>query len=86
MNIKLKLVGIQKMERMIGGNEILLQVEGSTFGDLVNHLQKTYGEPIMECLHCQILRNGKEWIKTDNFTYPLQDGDHVTFLQMMGGG
>jgi len=86
MNIRLKLAGIQEMEQLIGGREIVLQVEGSTFGDLLSHLQKTYGRPVMKCLHCQILRNGKEWIRRDNLTHPLQDGDHVTFLQMMGGG
>ena len=86
MKIKVKLVGFPEVEHLVGGREIDLQVEGRTFGDLLLHLQKTYGEPVVKNLRQQILRNGKEWIKRDEMDYSLQDGDQLTFLQMMGGG
>ena len=86
MKIKVKLVGFSELEHVIGGKEIDLQVEGNTFGDLLQHLKKHYGELVMKKLRSQTLRNGREWIRMDNLTYPLQDGDRLTFLQMMGGG
>jgi len=86
MRIRIKLVGFPEVERAVGGKEIDLQMWGRTFGDLLQHLKKTYGELTMNKLHGQILRNGKEWIQRENLTYSLEDGDQVTFLQMMGGG
>jgi len=86
MRIRVKLVGFSEVERVIGGKEIDLHVEGSTFGDLLVYLQKTYGAAVLKNLRQQILRNGEEWIKRDDLNHPLQDGDQVTFLQMMGGG
>lgn len=86
MKIRIKLVGFPEVERTVGGKEIDLQVKGNTFNDLLHHLKNTYGEPVMKNLQGQILRNGKEWIHWDNLTYSLQDGDQLTFLQMMGGG
>jgi molybdopterin converting factor small subunit len=86
MRIKLKLVGFAEAERLIGGKEVDLQLEGSTFGDLLVHLQKRYGESVVKGLRQQILRNGEEWIRRDDLHHSLQDGDRLTFLRMMGGG
>ena len=86
MKIRIKLVGFPKVEQVVGSREINLHVEGNTFGDLLQQLKNNYGEPIMKNLQGQILRNGREWIQMYNLTYSLQDGDQVTFLQMMGGG
>jgi len=86
MKIKVKLVGFSEVEPLIGGKEIDLQLEGSTFGDLLLHLQRTYGESVVKNLRQQILRNGEEWIKKDDLNHSLEEGDRLTFLQMMGGG
>jgi molybdopterin converting factor small subunit len=86
MKIKIKLVGFPKVEQVVGGKELDLQLEGNTFGDLLRQLKRTYGELVTKNLQGQILRNGREWIHRDNLTCSLQDGDQVTFLQMMGGG
>ena len=86
MKIKVILVGFPEVEPVVGGQEIDLEVEGITFGDLLLHLRQTYGEPMVKNLQQQILRNGKEWIKKDDLNHFLKDGDRLTFLQMMGGG
>jgi hypothetical protein len=66
MKIKLKFFGFPEVEKKVGGKEINLDLDGSTYGDLLNYLQKTYGESTKKTLEQQILRNGKEWIRRDD--------------------
>ncbi|NWF94276.1 MAG: MoaD/ThiS family protein [Syntrophaceae bacterium] len=86
MKIRIKLVGFPEIERAVGGKEVDFQMKGRTFGDLLQCLEKNYGKPVIGHLHGHVLRNGKEWIQRENLTYALEDGDQITFLQMMGGG
>ena len=86
MKIKLKFFGFPEVEKKVGGKEIDLDLDGSTYGDLLNYLHKTYGESIKKILRQQILRNGKEWIRRDDLAYALQDGDQLSFLRMVPGG
>jgi len=84
--LKLKFFGFPEVERLVGSKEVDLQVEGNTYGDLLQHLKKSYGESVMKNLQIQILKNGREWIGKDDLTHPLKDGDQLTFLQMITGG
>jgi molybdopterin converting factor small subunit len=86
MKIKLKFFGFPEVEKRVGSKEIDLDLNGSTYGDLLNYLHKTYGESIKKALGQQILRNGKEWIRRDDLAYSLQDGDQLSFLRMVPGG
>jgi len=86
MRIKLKFFGFPEVEKKVGGKEINLDLDGSTYGDLLNYLQKTYGESIKKTLRQQTLRNGKEWIRRDDLAYALQEGDQLSFLRMVPGG
>lgn len=86
MRIKLKFFGFPEVEKEVGSKEIALDLDGSTYGDLLNYLHKTYGESVKKALWLQILRNGKEWIRRDDLTYSLQDGDQLSFLRMVSGG
>ena len=86
MKIKLKVFGFPEVEKILGGNGVDLDLQGRTYGDLLNYLRETYGESIKRTLGQQILRNGKEWIRRDDLSYTLQDGDQLTFLRMVPGG
>lgn len=86
MKVKLKLVGFPEAERLMGGKEIDLKMDGNTYGDLLRHLEKSYGGSMMKNLRVPVIRNGREWIGMDDLSYPLQEGDRLTFLQVMGGG
>lgn len=86
MKVKLKFFGFPEVEKRLGGKEIDLELEGKTYGDLLNFIQKTYGESIKNTLWQQILRNGREWIRRDDLSYKLQDGDQLSFLRMIPGG
>lgn len=86
MKIKLKFFGFPEVEKRVGGKDVDLDLEGRTYGDLLDYLRETYGESIKKALGQQILRNGKEWIRRDDLSYCLQDGDQLTFLRMVPGG
>ncbi|MDY7038456.1 MAG: MoaD/ThiS family protein [Thermodesulfobacteriota bacterium] len=95
MNIKVKLIGFPDLKRIIGSNEVAVQVDGGTFGDLLKHLERTYGPPIRKALldkkgaidkSVQVMRNEREWISREDLTFPLNDGECLTFLLMVAGG
>ena len=86
MKINVKLYGLQQMESLIGGNEISVQIEGNTAADLLHHLTKTYGEQVRNSFPFQLLRNGREWIRWDDLSHSLEDGDQLSLLLMAGGG
>ncbi len=84
MKIKLRFFGFPEVEEKVGAKEIDVDLEGTTYGDLLNHLGKIYGESISKALRQQILRNGKEWIRRDDLA--LREGDQLSFLRMVSGG
>ena len=86
MNIQVKLFGLSEMEHLVGGNEISLEMRGSTVADLLDHLATTYGEHVRKSFPFQILRNGREWIRWEDLSHSLEDGDQLNFLLMAGGG
>ena len=86
MKIKLKFYGFPEVLNMLGKNEMDVQVEGATVGDLQHQLEETYGEEIKRVFTVQILKNGQEWIKINDWSQPLNDGDQLSFLNMITGG
>lgn len=86
MKIKLKFFGFPEVEKVVGGKEVDLNLNGTTYGDLLEYIHETYGESIKKALGQQILRNGKDWIRPDDLACSLQDGDQLTFLRMVSGG
>ncbi len=86
MKIKLKFFGFPEVEEKVGSKEIELDLDGSTYGDLLDYLHETYGASIKKALGQQILRNGKEWIRRNDLAYSLQEGDQLSFLRMVPGG
>ena len=86
MNLKVRFYGMPDVEKAVGGKEIDLQVEGGTFGDLLDTLGRTYGESVRKAAPQQVLHNAREWIRPDDLGASLRDGDLVSFLPMMGGG
>ena len=86
MDVKVKLYGLRELERLIGGNEISVQMEGNTIADLLHHLTQTYGENFRKSFPFQILINGREWIHWKDLSHSLENGDQLSFLLMAGGG
>ncbi len=95
MSLRIKLFGFPDLKRLVGGSEITVEFEGGTFGDLLQYLKATYGVPLSRAIlgekgevnaAVQVLHNDREWIARDDLSYPLRDGDAVTFILMVAGG
>jgi molybdopterin converting factor small subunit len=95
MKIKVKTLLPQLAEAM-GKQEVEVDFAGTTADDLVAHLIRRYGRKARQAL-CdragrmdpvvQMLRNEKEWIRTDRLAQtPLEEGDTVTLMMLMAGG
>lgn len=86
MRIKCKFFGLQEIQKIIGGKEIEVEIEGNTLGALQQHLKTVYGESLQKAFASQILKNGNEWIRIKDLDHPLKDGDSLSFLLMIPGG
>lgn len=86
MNLTVKIFGFPEIWEVLRGNEISLEISGRNLGDLLEHLQDSYGSVIRKVLEGQIMRNGQEWLQPDDLCHPLEDGDQVCFFHILSGG
>jgi molybdopterin converting factor small subunit len=95
MLLNVELSGFPDLRRAAGAKTFTVTIDGNTFGDLLSHMEQTYGETLRKSwmddqgklgFHVRVMLNGKENISRDDLTYPLADRDRVTFLMMITGG
>ncbi len=95
MNVRVRLVGFPELKQLLGTQEIAVELEGRTLSDLLVHLKDRYGSAVAKALlderdrldpSVQVLRNEGEWLKKDDLSHPLRDGDLLTFLLLVAGG
>jgi molybdopterin converting factor small subunit len=95
MKVKVKTL-LPLLAEAMGRQEVDVEFAGTTAGDLVEHLIRRYGHKARKAI-CdetgamdpvvQMLRNEKEWVRTDRLAEtPLQDGDTVILMMLMAGG
>ena len=84
--IKVKVFGLPQVIKAIGASTVDIEVNGNTFGDLLDELERRYGSEVRKYINVQALRNGREWIKRDNMSAPISDGDSFSFYSMVAGG
>jgi molybdopterin converting factor small subunit len=95
VNIDVEFIGFPEMKALIGQKRISLDFDGETFIDLIKKLEGMYRSTFKKSIlnreglvdsTVQILRNDSKWVKRDNSSQRLSDGDKIIFLRMMGGG
>lgn len=86
MKLKLKIFGFPDVEKVIGSKELEVEMDGKTVGDLEDYMEARFGSAIKNLFRTQILRNGTEWIKLGDRDRTLNDGDSLSFLNMITGG
>jgi molybdopterin converting factor small subunit len=86
MKVTIKVRGFPDVEAVLGGNLFTLEVEGSTFGDVLAEMDRQFGEDNRKALLVQVLLNSKHWVKVDALSTPVQDGDTLSFSNMVAGG
>ncbi len=94
MKVHLKVL-LPTLPEAMGRKELDVEFDGETVNDLIEHLVARYGRKARKALYddegeldlmVQVLLNGEKWITRDQLDTPLQDGDGVIFMMMMGGG
>ena len=94
MKVHLKVI-LPMLSQAMGGKELEIEFAGETVNDLIEHLAARYGRKARQALYdgegeldmmVQVLLNGEQWIARDQLDTPLQDGDSVMLMMMMGGG
>lgn len=94
MKINLKMF-IPVLPEMIGSKELVVEFEGDTVNDLVDHLVDQYGQKAKQALcdedgnldpMIQVLINGKSWVTSEQLDEPLENGDDLVIMMMMAGG
>ena len=95
MKIKVKTL-LPLLAEAMGHQETEVELEGTTASDLIEHLIQRYGKKARQAI-CDragaidpvisLLRNEKEWVRTDRLAETtLHEGDTVTLMMLMAGG
>lgn len=94
MKVTLRLF-LPMLADVVGRNELEVDFDGRTAGDLLRHLIATHGRRAADALldsgglldlEVQLLRNRREWITRENLDTELEGGDQITIMVLMGGG
>lgn len=95
MKVRVKTL-LPLLAEAMGRQEVEVEFAGTTAGDLVEHLVRRYGHKARKALHdrdgamdpvVSVLRNEKEWIRTDRLAETaLEEGDTITLMMLMAGG
>ena len=95
MNIHLEIRLLPMLHKVIGKEEIDFEFAGRSIKELIEALSKTFGRKAKDALMTeqgefdtmiQIALNRKSWITGDKLETPLNEGDTVTFMLLIGGG
>ncbi|UCE17129.1 MAG: MoaD/ThiS family protein [Gemmatimonadota bacterium] len=95
MKVHLEIRLLPMLNKVIGKEELEFDFTGTTVKELIEALIQKYGQKAKEALTTrqgefdtmiQIALNRKVWITADKHDAPLNDGDIVTFMLLIGGG
>ncbi len=95
MNIDVEFIGFPELRSLTRQKCVNVDFDGETFNDLVKKLDLLYKSRFRDSIlnreglvdeTVQILWNSNNWVKRDNISQKLADGDKITFMRMMGGG
>jgi molybdopterin converting factor small subunit len=95
MKVTVEFLSLPKITRIIGSKSVSVNFSGTTIIDLFNEITDQYGEELKEFLFdksgnldtvFKVMLNKKQWIPGDKLDTPLQEGDRVTLMMLVGGG
>lgn len=95
MRVTFKIIGFPKLRHLLGEGEIDIEFEGQTVNDMIAHLDNTYGVAAKKTVMqnelslkpgVRLLRNGCQWIDSDDLETKLSDGDMLVLSLQVAGG
>ena len=95
MKVHLEIRLLPMLCKVVSTEELKFDFSGRTIKELIEALIQQYGHKAKEALMTergefdtmiQIALNRKIWITADKHDTPLNEGDTVTFMLLIGGG
>lgn len=95
INISVEFLSVPIITKIVGGKRLSLDFPGQTVDDLIDEMIDRYGQKLRRFLLddsgkldsvFKILLNKKEWIRREQMSTPLKDGDQVTLMMLVAGG
>jgi len=95
MKVTLKILALPMLSQAAGAKELVVDFEGETVNDLIEHLVERFGPKARKALYdekgeldlmIQMLLNEKEWVTRDRLDTPLKEGDTLAFMFLAAGG
>jgi len=95
MKISVEFLSVPVITKITGSKTLSLDFPGRTVDDLIDEMIDKYGPKLRRFLLddsgkldsvFKILLNKKEWIRREQMSTPLKDGDHVTLMMLVAGG
>lgn len=78
LKIKVVLYGSPEAIAAAGGSTLFIEINGDTFGNLVEEIERRYGTIITHCQNLRVFHNS-EPLKMSDLLRPLKDGDIIAF-------
>jgi len=95
MKINIEFLGLLEVSDIIGKKKLQVDISGGTVKDAINELIKLYGKKVRDAFYdkdgnfdlmIQIALNGNSFIHPDQHDTPLNEGDSLVFMLLLGGG
>ncbi len=86
IKVRIKVRGLKVVEEAIGGRETVIEFEGNSLGDFIRAVDEHYGVEVRKAMLVQVLKNNRHWVKHEDLSTPLEDGDTLSFFNMVAGG
>ena len=93
--VKVDFLGVPIVSEVVGSKSISVDFSGKTVIELIEYITRRYGRDVRAFLldetgsldmSIQVLLNGKEWIRREDMSRFLNDGDVVRIMMLVGGG
>jgi len=95
MKINVEFLGLPMVSDIVREKKLELEIFGETVRDAIDELIKRYGKKVGQAFYdaqgnfdpmIQIALNGKSFIPSDKHNTPLNEGDSLIFMLLLGGG
>lgn len=95
MKITVEFLSLPNVVKMVGSKNVAIEFNGRTVDDLIRSVCEKYGSKVQQFLldetgHLDmsfaITINKQEWIRREQMSRTLCDGDQVTIMMLAAGG
>ena len=95
MRVTVEIMSLPNLAKMLGARTMTMDFPGGTVADLVRHLAESRGDKVRNFLlgedgeldmTLRVVLNRRDWLRREDLSRPLAEGDHVAIAMLVGGG